>query len=150
MGAKMAHVPYKGAAPGVQALMGNEVQLFLVGYGVAAGQLASGKIKALAVAHSERLQAAPEIPTVREAGLPNVILSNWWGVAAPKGTDAVVIGRIATEFKRVLDLPTTQSFLANKGFVGVGNTPDQFSRDLSAEALEWEAVVKKAGTRLDE
>lgn len=150
MGAKMAHIPYKGAAPGVQALMGNEVQLFLVGYGVAAGQLASGKIKALAVAHNERLQAAPEIPTVREAGLPNVILSNWWGVAAPKGTDSAVIGRIATEFKRVLDLPTTQAFLARQGFVGVGNTPDQFSRELSAEALEWEAVVKKAGTRLDE
>jgi tripartite-type tricarboxylate transporter receptor subunit TctC len=150
MGAKMTHIPYKGAAPGVQGLMSNEVQLFLVGYGVASGQLATGKIKALAVAHSERLQAAPEIPTAREAGLPNVILSNWWGIAAPKGTDSAVIGRMATEFKRVLDLPTTQAFLARQGFVSVGNTPDQFSRELGVEALEWESVVKKAGTRLDE
>jgi tripartite-type tricarboxylate transporter receptor subunit TctC len=150
MGAKMTHIPFKGAAPGVQALVSNEVQLFLVGYGVAAGQLASGKIKALAVAHNERLQAAPEIPTVKEAGLPNVILSNWWGVAAPKGTDSAVLGRIAVEFKRVLDLPTTQAFLARQGFVSVGNTPDQFARDLNLESQEWEAVVKKAGARLDE
>ena len=61
-----------------------------------------------------------------------------------------MIGRLATEFKRVLDSPATQSFLARQGFVGVGNTPQQFSRDLSVEAQEWQAVVKKAGTRLDE
>lgn len=150
MGAKMIHIPFKGAAPGIQALVSNEVQLFLVGYGVAAGQLSSGKIKALAVANNERLQAAPEIPTVREAGLPDVILSNWWGVAAPKGTDSSVLGRMATEFKRVLDLPSTQAFLARQGFVSVGNSPEQFSRDLGVEALEWQAVVKKAGTRLDD
>jgi tripartite-type tricarboxylate transporter receptor subunit TctC len=150
MGAKMVHIPFKGAAPGIQALVGNEVQIFLAGYGVAAGQIASGKIKALAVAHNERLQIAPEIPTTKEAGVPDVILSNWWGVAVPKGTDPTVIGRIATEFKRVLELPATQSFLARQGFVGVGSTPQQFSRDLSVEALEWQAVVKKAGTRLDE
>jgi tripartite-type tricarboxylate transporter receptor subunit TctC len=150
MGAKMIHIPFKGAAPGIQALVSNEVQVFLAGYGVAAGQISSGKIKALAVANNERLQVAPEIPTTKEAGVPEVILSNWWGVAAPKGTDAAVIGRLATEFKRVLELPATQSFLARQGFVGVGNTPQQFSRDLSVEAQEWQAVVKKAGTRLDE
>lgn len=150
MGAKMTHVPFRGAAPGVQGLVGNEVQMFLVGYGVAAGQLASGKIKALAVASNERLQAAPDVPTAKEAGLPDVILSNWWGVAAPKGTDPAILGRLAAEFKRVLEQPSTQVFLARQGFMPVGNTPDQFARDLAVEAQDWQAVVKKAGTRLDE
>lgn len=150
LGAKMTHVPFKGAAPGVQALVGNEVQMFLVGYGVAASQLASGKIKAVAVASSERLQIAPDVPTTKEAGVPDVILSNWWGVAAPKGTDAAVVERLASELKKVLDLPATQAFLVRQGFVGVGNTPDQFARELPAEAQAWQSVVTKAGTRLDE
>lgn len=150
MGAKMTHVPFRGAAPGIQALVSNEVQLFLVGYGVAAGQLATGKIKALAVANNERLQAAPDVPTAREAGLPDVILSNWWGVAAPRGTDPNILGRLSIEFKRALEQPATQAFLTRQGFVGVGSTPEQFSRDLVAEAQEWQTVVSKAGTRLDE
>ncbi len=150
IGAKMTHVPFRGAAPGIQALVSNEVQLFLVGYGVAAGQLASGKIKALAVANSERIQAAPDVPTAREAGLPDVILSNWWGIAAPKGTDPAVLGRLATEFRRVLELPATQAFLARQGFISVGSTPEQFARDLAVEAQDWQIVVRRAGTRLDE
>ncbi len=150
LGAKMVHVPFKGAAPGVQALVGNEVQVFLTGYGVAAGQIASGKIRPLVVAGTERLQGAPDIPTAREAGMPDVVLSNWWGVAAPKGTPPQIVSRMATEFKRVLELPATQAFLARQGFVAVGNTPEQFARELPAEAREWQAIVKKAGTRLDD
>jgi hypothetical protein len=150
IGAKMTHIPFKGAAPGIQALVSNEVQLFLVGYGVAAGLIETGKIKALAVANNERLKVAPELPTAKEAGLPDVILSNWWGMAAPKGTDPAVIGRMAAEFKRVLELPDTLAFLARQGFVNVGNTPDQFSRELLMEAQQWQTIVKKAGTRLDD
>jgi tripartite-type tricarboxylate transporter receptor subunit TctC len=150
IGAKMTHIPFKGAAPGIQALVSNEVQLFLVGYGVAAGLIETGKIKALAVANNERLKVAPELPTAKEAGLPDVILSNWWGMAAPKGTDPAVIGRMAAEFKRVLELPETQAFLARQGFVNVGNSPDQFLRELLMEAQQWQTIVKKAGTRLDD
>jgi len=150
IGAKMTHIPFKGAAPGIQALVSNEVQLFLVGYGVAAGLIDTGKIKALAVANNERLKVAPELPTAKEAGLPDVILSNWWGMAAPKGTDPAVIGRMAAEFKRVLELPETQAFLARQGFVNVGNSPDQFLRELLMETQQWQTIVKKAGTRLDD
>lgn len=150
MGAEMTHVPFKGAAPGVQALVTNEVQMFLVGYGVAASQLVSGKIKALAVASGERLQGAKDIPTAKEAGLPDVVLSNWWGVAAPKGTDAAVVSRMAAEFRRVLEMPSTQAFLVRQGFVGVGSSPEQFARELPGEAQEWQTIVRKAGTRLDD
>ena len=149
-GTKMTHVPFKGSPPGVQALMANEVQVFLVGYGVAAGQLTTGRIKALAVAHHERLLGAPDLPTTKEVGVPNVILSNWWGLATAKGTDPAVISRIAAEFKRVLDLPATQSFLIRQGFVSVGNSPEQFARELVGEAQEWQMIVNKAGTKLDE
>jgi hypothetical protein len=122
---------------------------FWSGYGVAAGQLTTGRIKALAVAHHERLLGAPDLPTTKEVGVPSVILSNWWGLATAKGTDPAVISRIAVEFKRVLDLPATQSFLIRQGFVSVGNSPEQFARELVGEAQEWQVIVNKAGTKLD-
>lgn len=149
LGAKMTHVPFKGAAPGVQALANNEVQMFLVGYGVAASLVATGKIKPLVVASDSRLQITPEVPTSEEVGMPDVILSNWWGVGAPKGTEAAVVDRLAAELKKVLDLPATKNFLARQGFVSVGNTPTQFAGELSGEAKAWQQLVIKAGAQLE-
>jgi tripartite-type tricarboxylate transporter receptor subunit TctC len=149
MGANLVHVAFRGAAPGVQALLAGEVQMFLTGYGVAAGHLGAGKIRALAVASKERLQAAPDIPTSREAGVPDVILSNWWGLAAPRHTDPAVARRLAAEFGRVLQEPATQAFLARQGFVAVASSPEEFARELPAEAMRWQGIVRTAGTRLE-
>lgn len=149
MGANMVHVPFRGAAPGVQGLLGNEVQMFLVGYGLAAGHIASGRVRALAVASNERLASAPNIPTAKEAGMPDVVLGNWWGLAAPKGTDPAIVERIAREVRAVLEQPATRSFLVNAGFVPVAAGPERFARDLPAEAQAWQSIVKAAGTKLD-
>jgi tripartite-type tricarboxylate transporter receptor subunit TctC len=149
IGANMVHVPFRGGAPGMQALLSNEVQMFLAGYGLAAAHLGEGKIRALAVASTQRLKAAPEIPTTKEAGVPDVILSNWWGLAAPQGTDPAIVQRLAHDFREVLQEPSMQEFLAREGFVAVGSTPSQFARELPMEAAQWQRIVNSAGARLE-
>lgn len=149
IGAQMAHVPYKGAQPGVTGLLGNEVQMFLVGYGVVGAQLSSGRIRALAVVANERLKTLPDIPTAAEAGVPDVILSNWWGLAAPRGTDLAIIKRLSDEIRALQAQSATQQFLSAQGFLGAANTPEDFGRQLVREAAQWQSIVKKSGVSID-
>lgn len=149
MGAGMSHIPYKGAQPGVTGLLGNEVQMFLVGYGVVGPQMASGRVRALAVAASERLKVLPDVPTAAEAGVPDVILSNWWGLAAPRGTSAAIVQRLADEIRAIQAQSATQQYLSMQGFVGAANPPDAFARQLVREAAQWQAIVKRSGITLD-
>jgi tripartite-type tricarboxylate transporter receptor subunit TctC len=149
IGARLTHVPYKGAQPGVTGLLGNEVQMFLVGYGVAGPQLSSGRIRALAVVADQRLKILPDTPTAAEAGVPNVILSNWWGLAAPRGTDPGIVKRLSDEIRAVLAQPATQQFLSDQGFASAANTPEEFARQLAREAEQWQTIVKKSGAAID-
>lgn len=149
MGAGMLHIGYRGAAPAVQALLANDVQMLLTGWGVAGPQMASGKLRALAVVSNERLKAAPDVPTAGEAGMPGVVMSNWWGLAAPKGTDPAVIRRIADVFRAVLQLPSTTAFLVKQGFVAGGNSPEDFGRELALEAQQWKQLVRKSGVTVE-
>jgi tripartite-type tricarboxylate transporter receptor subunit TctC len=149
MGAQMTHIAYKGAQPGVTGLLGNEVQMFLVGYGVAGAQLSGGRIRALAVVSNERLKVLPDTATAREAGVPDVILSNWWGLAAPRGTDPGIVKRLSDEIRALQNQPVTQQFLSAQGFVGAANTPDEFARQLAHEAAQWQSIVKKSGATID-
>jgi tripartite-type tricarboxylate transporter receptor subunit TctC len=149
MGARMTHVAYRGAQPGVAGLLNNEVQMFLVGYGVAGAHLAGGRIRALAVAASERLKPLPDVPTMTEAGVPDVVLSNWWGLAAPRGTDPGIVQRLADELRAVQAQPATQQFLSAQGFVPSAIAPDVFSRQLAQEATLWRGIVTKSGATVD-
>lgn len=149
MGAQMTHVAYRGAQPGVTGLLGNEVQMFLVGYGVAGAHLAGGKIRALLVAADERLRALPDVPTAKDAGIPDVIMSNWWGLAAPRGVDKAIVRRMAEEIKAIQSQPATLQYLAEQGFVGSANMPEEFSRQLARDAVSWQAVVKRSGVTID-
>lgn len=149
IGARMAHVAYRGAQPGVAGLLGNEVQMFLVGYGVAGPQLSSGRIRALAVVANERLKVLPDTPTARDAGVPDVILSNWWGLAAPRGTDPAILKRMSDEIRALQAQPATQQFLSAQGFVGAANSPDEFAQQLAREAAQWQAIVKKSGATVE-
>lgn len=149
MGARMTHVAYRGAKPGVAGLLGNEVQMFLVGYGVAGAHLASGRIRALAVASNERLKELPDVPTMAEAGAPDVVRSNWWALAAPKGTDAAIIQRLADEVRAVLAQPATQQFLSAQGFIPSVISTEAFAQQLTQEAILWRDIVAKSGVTVD-
>lgn len=149
IGASMTHVPYKGAQPGVTGLLSNDVQMFLVGYSVAGAQVASGRIRALAVASKQRLTAMPAVPTMAEAGAPDVVLSNWWGLAAPRGTPAPVVKRIADDLKAAANQPGMISEMAAQGFIVTEDTPEAFSAELKVEAQAWQRIVKASTVTLD-
>lgn len=149
IGAQMTHVPYKGAQPGITGLLGGEVQLFLTGYGVAGAQLPSGRIRALAVASRQRLDVQPELPTTAQAGVPDVILSNWWGMAAPRGTDPAILKRLADAIHAVLKETAMQQYLSEQGFVAADDSPDAFATWLAGEAAQWQRIVEQSGATVD-
>lgn len=147
--ARMTHVPYRGSAPGIQALLANEIQVYLGGYSIAAPFLATGKIRALAVASPERLTAMPDVPTTAEAGAPGVVLGNWWALAAPKGTDPSIVSFVAAQVRAVLQLPEVRRRYAALGFVPGRGTPAELAAELKDEARRWEGIVRQSGATQD-
>jgi len=130
-------------------LVANDIQMFLGSYSAMSAQLAAGMVRALAVMANARLPALPEVPTSREAGVPDVVLSNWWGLAAPAGTPAPVIERLASEFRTALSDPGVKSYFDAQGFIAGGNTPAAFAGQIESEARIWRDIVARSKTKLD-
>ena len=150
LGANMTHVPYKGANPGVQALLANEVQMFVISFGTAGVHVASGRLKTFAVAAPTRLAVLPNVPTTKEVGLPDgVILGNWWGIAGPRGLDPAIAMRLADAVRAVLAEDDVRKRYAEMGAIPVGNSPVEFSDRMRGEAASWKEIIAKTGARAD-
>jgi tripartite-type tricarboxylate transporter receptor subunit TctC len=148
-GIELVHVPYRGAPPAMQALVTNDVQLYLAGWGVGRAFVESGKVKALAVASEQRLPNVPDVPTASESGVPGYVAENWWGLAAPKGTPQAVIDVLHAAVKAALQDAAVVRKLAELGFLPGGDTPAQFTRDAQAEAAIWRETVAKGKLAVD-
>ncbi len=142
---RLVHVPYRGLQPAMAAVLANEVQLYLAGYGAGQGHLKAGKLKALAVGGRERLPALPDVPTAIESGFKDFTASNWFALAAPAGTPPAVIERWAAEMRRVLQRPELQRRFGELGLIPGGNSPAELVRQIAQEAKIWEKVVRAAG-----
>jgi tripartite-type tricarboxylate transporter receptor subunit TctC len=128
----------------VLALLSNDVQLYFTTLSSVEGNLKSGRLKALAVASKKRLAAMPDIPTSAEAGFPGLLTGNWWGLAAPRGTDAKIIERLASEVRAVLADPAVQKRFAELGMNAGGQSPAEFTAQLREEAARWQRVLEAA------
>lgn len=148
-GIDLVHVPYRGAPPAMQALITNDVQLYLAGWGVGRAFVESGKAKALAVASEKRLPNVPDVPTAGESGVPGYIAENWWGLAAPKGTPQPVIDALHEAVKAALQDPAVEKKLVELGFLPGGETPAQFAKDAKVEADIWRDTVAKGKLAVD-
>jgi tripartite-type tricarboxylate transporter receptor subunit TctC len=111
--------------------------------------LQSGKVRALAVAHSRRLARLPGVPTAAEAGLPGYELATWFGLLAPAGTPAEAIGRLNSEVLKVLGGRELNETLEKIGFEAGGNSPREFGAMIVQDVAKWRQVVKAAGIKLD-
>ncbi|MFA7670079.1 MAG: tripartite tricarboxylate transporter substrate binding protein [Burkholderiaceae bacterium] len=140
----MVHVPYKGGAPAVTAVMAGEVQVGFVALPTTIELAKAGKLRLLAVTQPQRSSIAPELPTVAESGLPEYGVTVWQGIVAPKGTPTGLIGKLNTAFVKALENPEVKARLTEQGFDVVTSTPDEFGAYIREEADKWEAVVKAA------
>ena len=148
-GIELVHVPYRGAPPAMQALITDDVQLYLAGWGVGRAFVESGKAKALAVASEKRLPNVPDVPTASESGVPGYVAENWWGLAAPKGTPQAAIDAIHAAVKAALADEAVAKKLNELGFLPGGETPAQFAKAAKAEADIWRETVAKGKLAVD-
>jgi tripartite-type tricarboxylate transporter receptor subunit TctC len=147
-GIKLTRVPYKGAAPAMQALMAGDVQIVLSGIGTMLPQARAGRIRALAVTGAERSPLAPELPTVVESGI-KYVATTWYGLLAPAGTPRPVIDRLNQAARTSLDDPATKAQLAPQGVVLQLSTPEEFGAFLRSEVATWAKVVQDSGARVE-
>ncbi|MBX9826623.1 MAG: tripartite tricarboxylate transporter substrate binding protein [Xanthobacteraceae bacterium] len=139
-GIDLVHIPYRGAPPAMQALMANEVHLYLAGWGVGKAQVEAGRVRALAVASRERVPNVP-LATAFESGVPDYVTSNWWGLAAPHGTPQPVLDKIYQAVRAALADPAVAQRLNDLGFLPGGETPQKFLDEAKAEAKIWAETI---------
>jgi len=145
----VVHIPYKGAAPGITDLIGGQVQVMLIGLPGALPAIKAGRLKALAVSSLRRSPAAPELPTIAEAGLPGFEVINWLGVLAAAGTSSDIIAKLNQEIDKALRQADVKERLVNQGFEVMGGTPEQFAAYIKRETAKWAKVVTATGAKAD-
>ena len=148
-GIDMVHVPYKGAAPAVQAVAAGEVQVFCGNLPPTMGLIKAGKVRPLAVTTLARNRELPEVPTVAESGYPGFETVAWFGFFAPKGTPQAIVEKFAQEIAEVLRAPDIREALIAQGSDPVGSSPAQFRAYVEAEITKWTQVARRANVRLD-
>lgn len=145
----MANIPYKGDTPAIADLIGGQVDVGFVGTSSVSPHVASGKLKALAVSTEKRTAAAPQLPTVAEAGVKGYEFSTWWGIVAPAGTPRAVIALLNKEFNAGLASPELRKLLNSRGADVAGGTPEAFAKVIRADFAKWAKVVKESGAKVD-
>ncbi|MEJ8854455.1 tripartite tricarboxylate transporter substrate binding protein [Variovorax robiniae] len=148
-GLKMVHVPYKGTAPAITDLLAGNVTVAIDNMPAYMPHVKAGKLNALAVASERRTAAAPDIPTVSEAGLPGYVVTAWKGLMAPAGTPRPVIDKLHAAVVKVLAMPDVQKRMIDLGAEPAGTTPEQFGQFIQAETRKWSALVKSTGAVLE-
>lgn len=148
-GIDMVHVPYKGAAPALQDLIGGQIQLLFDTVAQALPQAKAGKVRALAVTALQRQPVVPDVPTMDELGFPGWETGPWFGLFVRTGTPETIVLRLHAESARALLAPEVKDRLASQGARVVGNSPAAFAAFIRAEHARWGKVVRDAGIRAD-
>ncbi len=148
-GVDMQHIPYKGSPPALQDVMGGAVTMTFDNITTAWPLAKGGKLRALGVTTAKRSPAAPDVPTLAEAGLVGYEIGSWQGVFAPAGTPPDIVKRLNTEIVKIINLPEVKEKLLVLGAEPVGNSSEEFTLFVKAEVVKWGDVVKKSGARVD-
>jgi tripartite-type tricarboxylate transporter receptor subunit TctC len=148
-GTDIVHVPYKGSAPALTALIAGEVQLSFSNTVAITQHVRGGRLRALAVAGAKRTDVLADVPTMKEAGVEGVEVPLWFGLLAPAGTPRPVVQALAAGVAKAARAPELRQKLIDQGADPVGNTPEEFERQLRDEVARWTEVVKVSGARVD-
>jgi len=148
-GTNIVHVPYKGSAPALTALIAGEVQLSFSNTVAIHQHVKSGRLRALAVAGPKRTDVLPDVPTMKEAGVEGVEVPLWFGLLAPAGTPREIVQLLATNVAKAARSKDLHQKMIDQGADPVGNTPDEFQRQLEREVASWMEVVKVSGAKAE-
>ena len=147
-GTKMQHVPFKGNGPATAAVMAGEIQVMLDIIPTALNLGANGAVRPLAVTGSERAPQLPQLPTIRESGVPDYVVTFWQGMFLPKNTPAPIVARWVTELKKVLQDKDVQTRLIEQGFRVVGSSTAELIEVMQSDTARWGKVIADAGIQL--
>jgi tripartite-type tricarboxylate transporter receptor subunit TctC len=146
-GIKLVHVPYQGSPPAVTDLLAGRVSMMLGVASTILPHVEAGRLKALAQSSSKRAHAAPNVPTMVEAGLPDFEAGVWFGLVAPAGTPRAVIDKLSAAANKALASDDVVAKLRAQGFEPVGGPPDEFAQFIARETVKWTLAAEAAGLR---
>jgi tripartite-type tricarboxylate transporter receptor subunit TctC len=148
-GTNFVHVPYKGSAPSLTALLSGEVELTFANIPAISGHVKAKRLRALANAGDKRSDQLPDVPTLREAGIKGVEVVVWYGVLAPAATPAEIVNSLSGAIAKAARSPDTRQRLIEQGAEPVGNSPQEFAKLMREELTRWAEVVKVSGAKAD-
>lgn len=148
-GTNLTHVPFKGMGPAVAALLGGQVTFAIDNLPSSIGFIRSGQFRALAVTGAERSPQLPDVPTMAEAGIKDMVVTAWFGFVAPAGTPPAIVDKIQQATKKVLATPDIQKRFAEMGGVPGGGTPAEFGAFMDKERESWRKIVEAAKLQME-
>lgn len=148
-GIKLVHVPYKGGAPQVTALVSGETQASLATVSTVLVHIQSGRLRALGVSSGKRSGVLPDVPTIAESGVPGYEMSPWIGVFTPAGTSKDIVNRLNAEINKALKTPEVSQLLASQALDALGSTPEEFDARIRADYDKYAKLIKLTGAQVD-
>lgn len=148
-GAELLHIPTKGIPDGITEVMSGRVDFFISPYASAINLVKSGKVRAIAITSTKRFKDLPNLPTVSESGIPGYKWEFWYGLVAPAKTPKSILQKIASEVKRILELPSVKERFDELGTTAVSSTPDQFDKLIATEVIEFSRLAKLSGIKAE-
>jgi tripartite-type tricarboxylate transporter receptor subunit TctC len=145
----IVHVPYRGAAPAINDLLGQQVQMTFLDLPAILPQIRAGALRPIAIGSPQRAPTAMEVPTTAEAGMPDLRIENWYGMVAPAGTPEAVVTALNRTAIEAMQDPAVKDKLAVQGLTLIGDTPEHFRGFIDAETRKWAAVIKDAGIAIE-
>jgi tripartite-type tricarboxylate transporter receptor subunit TctC len=148
-GTDLVHIAYKGSAPALTDLIGGQVQIMFGTMPATLPQVKTGKLRALGVSGAKRSAAAPDVPTIAEAGVPGFEVLNWYGIVAPGKTPSVIVQKLNRDLLATLKSPAMIETLNGQGLDAAGGAPEEFGAFIKSEFARYGAVVRKAGIKAE-
>jgi len=146
---EMTHVPYRGGEPAMMDVMTGQIDMLFSTRLQSRALVEAGKLRPLAVTTAARSPAMPELPTMKEAGVPGYEIAGWYGVLAPAATPAAIVTKLNREIVRIVHLPEVTEKMAADGSEPVGSTPAQFAAHIKSEVDKWRELIRKTGIRTE-
>jgi len=143
----IVHVPYRGAAPAMNDLLGQQVQMVFLDLPILLPQVQAGKIRPIALGSRERHPAVKDVPTTGEVGFPDLLADNWYGMVAPAGTPPAIVAKLNRLAIEAMQSPDVKEKLASQGAILSGTKPEEFAAYIKSEIAKWGKVVQAAGIK---